>query len=386
MNIGLDTRNVGRPGGTGIATYATTLAEACELAGHSPRWVQDSMDASTRPHAMEHRLSRLIRSLHPVSRLTADPAGYIGKDLYRTAEIRDRLRSGKSPLKIESRHAPSIMHWTCPLPIIWPDIPNIVTIHDLIPLLRPDLCNINPYIIRKRIEICCANSTAIVTISESVRQDIISHLSVPAEKVINLSQSVSLPQRLLNEAHETPRLCEPGGFLYFGLLDRRKNIGRLIKAHGISGSRRPLVLIGAQGLGASEELAPLADHPAPERVHIFPWCTRPSLIRAISEARCVVFPSLAEGFGLPIAEAMVIGTPVITSRGHATEEIAGGAALLVDPYDIADLAGAMNSVDHDDASVVQLRALGRKRAQAFTMESYSKRLATFYDLIAQQQF
>ncbi len=99
-----------------------------------------------------------------------------------------------------------------------------------------------------------------------------------------------------------------------------------------------------------------------------------------------MFPSLAEGFGLPIAEAMVIGTPVITSRGHATEEIAGGAALLVDPYDIADLAGAMNSVDHDDASVVQLRALGRKRAQAFTMESYSKRLATFYDLIAQQQF
>ena len=142
-----------------------------------------------------------------------------------------------------------------------------------------------------------------------------------------------------------------------------------------------MTIIGALGFGGAEELHALKHHPVPERVRILPWCSRPALVRAIREARCVAFPSLAEGFGLPILEAMLLGTPVLTSLGHATEEISGTSALLVDSTNVEALAGGIKTLDQDDALWAALSSSGRKRAQDFAIEPYARRMKKFYQTL-----
>lgn len=98
--------------------------------------------------------------------------------------------------------------------------------------------------IKKFLQDCCDNATAVVTVSDAVRADILAHLGISADKVVNLSQAVSFDAELLMAAVTAEPICPEGGFLYFGILERRKNLARLIRAHGQSGSQRPLTLIG----------------------------------------------------------------------------------------------------------------------------------------------
>lgn len=379
MRIGLDTRNTGRAGGTGVATYAATLGEAYNEAGIRPAWLHDDMATHANVHNFPQKIKRLVRSTWPNSRVQQTGDGYIGHDLYRTAEIRDR--TFHRPISIKADVPPDLMHWTYPVPLQWPGIPNVVTIHDIIPLLHPEFSDTPVKRLHRRLKFWCDNADAIVTVSEAVRQDLIHFFGLPPEKISMLSQSVSFPTDLMAEALTVDAPCPKDGFLYFGTIERRKNVGRLIEAHGRSGTTRPLTLIGALGFGGAEELHALKHHPAPERVRILPWCSRPALVRAIREARCVAFPSLAEGFGLPILEAMILGTPVLTSLGHATEEISGTAALLVDSTNVEALAEGIKTLDQDDALWAALSSSGRKRAQDFAIEPYARRMKKFYQTL-----
>jgi glycosyltransferase involved in cell wall biosynthesis len=97
-------------------------------------------------------------------------------------------------------------------------------------------------------------------------------------------------------------------------------------------------------------------------------------------ARCLVYPSLYEGFGIPVLEAMACGTPVVTSAGGATEEVAGGAAVLIDPLDPASIAaGIEEAVSRRD----ELAALGVERARAFTWERVAAETREVYAQVAE---
>ena len=102
------------------------------------------------------------------------------------------------------------------------------------------------------------------------------------------------------------------------------------------------------------------------------------MLTLIQNARAVLFPSLAEGFGLPIVESMALGTPVMTSNGHATQEVAGNAALLVDPYNVSEMADAISLLDQSSCLRQELTAAGLMRAQDFSMEHYISRIAGLY--------
>jgi glycosyltransferase involved in cell wall biosynthesis len=127
------------------------------------------------------------------------------------------------------------------------------------------------------------------------------------------------------------------------------------------------------------------------------WAHEPRLVRLpfqtdellrtlMAGARALLFPSLGEGFGRPIAEAMALGTAVITARGHATEEVAGGAALLVDPLDVVELSRSIAVLDSDDSVVAGLVAAGRRHAPTFARDAFVCRLAGFYNrLIASEE-
>jgi glycosyltransferase involved in cell wall biosynthesis len=98
----------------------------------------------------------------------------------------------------------------------------------------------------------------------------------------------------------------------------------------------------------------------------------------IGHARALVMPSLAEGFGIPVAEAMTLGTPVATSDRGALAETAGGAALAVDPLDIAGLAAAIRRLAEEDALCLSLASAGRRNAARFTPARFAERLTRAY--------
>ena len=141
--------------------------------------------------------------------------------------------------------------------------------------------------------------------------------------------------------------CTPGRW------SRRKNVARLIRAHRESRIARRLVIAGPDGWQAAQELQDAG--PGVLRLR---WVARPQLVALIAGARFVVVPSLAEGFGLVVAEAMVLGTAVICSDHGALAEVAGGAARLVDPRDTAALAAAIADLDADDATLNTMVQVG----------------------------
>ena len=131
-----------------------------------------------------------------------------------------------------------------------------------------------------------------------------------------------------------------------------------------------LVIAGPDGW-RSAEIAPRLD--ADRSIIRLPYVERPLLMALIAQARALVFPTITEGFGLPIIEAMQLGTPVLTSRGGATEEVAGGAALLADPLSVDEIAAQIARLD-DDAVIAALRADGLARGKAFTATAFAGRL------------
>jgi glycosyltransferase involved in cell wall biosynthesis len=115
-----------------------------------------------------------------------------------------------------------------------------------------------------------------------------------------------------------------------------------------------------------------------KRIRHMPFLPIGQLITLIRGARAVLFPSLFEGFGLPVLEAMTLGTPVMTSNATSLPEIAGDAALQVDPLDISAMAAAIRQLDNDEDLLAELSARGLRRAREFSMAKYQVRVRDLY--------
>src|SRR5208282_2587834 len=124
--------------------------------------------------------------------------------------------------------------------------------------------------------------------------------------------------------------------------------------------------------------SPGLDRTLKRAVRRFRYVRPSTLITLIRGARAVVFPSLYEGFGLPVLEAMILGTPVVTSRESSLPEIAGDAALLVDPYDADDIARAITTIVNDADLQAELSRRGRTQAAKFSIERYRERVEALY--------
>ena len=111
----------------------------------------------------------------------------------------------------------------------------------------------------------------------------------------------------------------------------------------------------------------------------FRYVSVSTLVTLIRGARAIVFPSLYEGFGLPVLEAMALGTPVITSREASLPEVAGDAALLIDPYSADDIARGIWTIVNDADLRTELSRRGKLQAKKFSVERYRERVAALYD-------
>jgi glycosyltransferase involved in cell wall biosynthesis len=246
----------------------------------------------------------------------------------------------------------------------------VFTIHDLSHIYCPE--NSTPLIrlyyatVMKR---ACSRALSILTVSEFTRTQIIEWSGVSAEKVFNVGCGVDPTYRPGENCHglQFPYL------LCVSNRKRHKNEFRVVEAFAKADLPTGIHLVFTGGPTA--ELADCIEHlHITQRVYftgVVPETTLPSLYRS---AEALVFPSLYEGFGLPILEAMGCGTPVLTANVTAMPEVAGGAALLVDPTSVEQIASAMGQIVSDTTLRQQLRHKGLTRSAEFSWASTAARV------------
>jgi len=432
MKVVVDGFNLAMEKGTGVATYARNLTSGLRKTGHEVHVLYGMPGASGKNGLMReiaffdesssagigiigrarrvfgavtNPFARPISSINLsgtviykqfVSRLPAFDHLWNSSNLYEQAAIHFRLYGRR--LRVEAPKGADLTHWTYPLPIKACGTTNIYTMHDLVPLRLPytTLDKKRDYFNLVRGLAECADH--IVTVSETSKKDIMSILGVPESKITNTYQSVSIPEAYLSMPTRMLRAELAGAFrlqykkylLFFGSIEPKKNIGRIIEAYLASGIDFPLVVVGAQAWKSDQELKLLKqavpayqyiqDQPGPKIVHL-EYATFPQLVSLIRGALAVTFPSLYEGFGLPILESMVCGTPVITSNVGSMLEIAGDAAILVDPYDTREIKDAMVGAVRNADLRSEKVARGALVARRFSPEAYQKRLEGLYSRV-----
>ena len=344
------------PGGTAVAAIGSAVAllerPDVELTGLSAR--HPRQPAMALPVALELRQMPLPRLL-----------------LY---EAWHRWRKPKIDIALAGA---DVIHATA-FPVPPRSHPLVLTIHDLAFLHEP--AHFTPRgnrFFRRGLEVALREADLVVCPSEATRDDCVAHGFDPARlRVVHLGVDL----RHASE-EEVIRVRDKYGLerpyvLWVGTIEPRKNVPALVQAFASLGRKDvDLVLVGPSGwnedLGAT--LAPIA-----QRVRTLGSVGRKELTALYAGATLFCFPSLLEGFGLPVLEAMSQGTAVVTSRGTSTEELAGGAGVVVDPRDVPALAQAIERLLDDDDERGRLASAGRERAETFTWERTAHGLAQVY--------
>ncbi len=171
--------------------------------------------------------------------------------------------------------------------------------------------------------------------------------------------------------------------LFVGALQLRKNVTRLVDAFEQIPPEWQLVLAGsARGHGADRILDRIARSPARARIRVTGYLPDSAIDELYRTASVFAFPSLDEGFGIPVLEAMAYGVPVVTSNRSALAEVAGDAALLINPNDTADLAGALTRLIGDAGLRLRLAAAGHIHARPYTWEQAVQQTRRVYQELA----
>jgi glycosyltransferase involved in cell wall biosynthesis len=203
-----------------------------------------------------------------------------------------------------------------------------------------------------------AQAEAIITVSEFTACQVHGLLGVPRNRIYVVHHGVT--------ARKAPAARREKIILHVGAIQRRKNVGRLIDAFEKVNPSWRLVLAGSNGYGADDILRRIECSPARERIVQPGYVSSNELGKWYSSAMVFAFPSLDEGFGMPVLEAMAAGVPVLTSNRSALPEIAGDAALLVDPEDREALEAQLRNLTESEELRSDLVQRGLERIRSFT--------------------
>jgi glycosyltransferase involved in cell wall biosynthesis len=228
-------------------------------------------------------------------------------------------------------------------------------------------------------------SEKVIAISESTKRDLLRLLEIKEEKICVTHLGVDKRFRPVTDEQELTRVREkynlPAKYiLYVGLIEPRKNVEALVDAYHADSlhTEFDLVLAGNLGWGYAPLLAKVANSRVRNRIRMPGYVADADLPALFSMAAVFVYPSVYEGFGLPVLEAMACGTPVITSKVSSLPEVAGEAAILVDPSDPKALASALQSVLGDEHLGKSLSEKGMQRAGLFTWEKTAQKTLGVY--------
>jgi glycosyltransferase involved in cell wall biosynthesis len=366
MRIGLDLRpSLSKP--TGVGAYVLALAQRLPLAAPDDRFVYFSASLRERyPHRSWPANVRLVDRRIPVRLLNAawNRMSWPSLDLLVGGARLDLVHS-PHPLIVPGRRAR-----------------QVITLHDLFFLKHPEWTRAE---IRRDyaplVRAHARRAHGIICVSQYTAAEARLLLDVPAEKIAVIPNGIDPVFKAPISQDEVSavltRLRLPrGGILFVGTEEKRKNLVSLAMAYmGLSRRRPklpPLVLVGP---GSYWALGGSAIGPQIRATGYLE--TRE--MRALMEASAMlVLPSLEEGFGLPVAEAMAVGLPVVCSQGSALEETAGGAATLINPMDAGSIARGIERVLDDPDYVEQKKRLGIEQARRFDWDAAARETVAFY--------
>jgi glycosyltransferase involved in cell wall biosynthesis len=341
--------------------------------GRDPRGHSFDVFAPTVPAGFSEQAGGL--RFHPTGERTLRPAVRIA---WEQAILPRRLAALK----------PELVHGLAyALPVAWSG-PGVVTVYDLSFLRFPEAFKTaNRIYLTASTRATVRRAKRVLTISEHARRDIVRLLRVPEQRVDVTYPAAEARFRPVAAAEvEAFRQARglPEAFVFsVGTLEPRKNLVGLLQAYErLRPPRPPLYVAGGTGWRFSPifdtvQLLQLADD-----VHFLGFVPEDELPLWYNAARLFAFPSLYEGFGLPVLEAMACGTPVITSTAASLPEVAGKAALMVPPRDTDLLAREMERVLDDRQLRTEMRAAGRIQASRFSWRAMTDQTVASYALAA----
>ncbi len=316
------------------------------------------------------------------------------QDLFHVANRSFNAYGKETPVAFEASsqiRRPDAMHWTATVPLYARDVPNIYTIHDLIPLRLPHTTMDDKATYMALCQMIARRADHIAVVSETTRQDVIRMLGVSEDRVTNTYQAVDLPQALTSRSQADVTVELEGVFnlgwkdyfLHFGAIEPKKNLGRIVEAYLASGVETPLVIVGGRAWLDEGETALLNQvmkdgGPSAQRIRRYEYMPFSLLLSLIRGAKATLFPSLYEGFGLPVLESMALSTAVLTSTGGSLPEVAGDAAISVDPYDVQAMTRGLRALDADEALRDDLVRRGLVQSAKFSVQAYEGRLSEMY--------
>ncbi len=324
----------------------------------------------------------------PGVRLPSGPAGRPAEVRGPTFPSRSAWTFGLLPFWL-SRARIDVYHATSYYAPVGTRVPTVVTIHDLGTFAYPAL-HPRSRVLRARaiLPVVARSADAIIVPSKSVEAEAIGRLGARPDRIHVVPEAPAEPfTRPVGRAEVEAALAryrlEPGFFLALGALEPRKNLARVFEAlerlpHSTAKGGPRLAVAGPAGWkpGAMEKA--LGRPGMADRVRLLGFVPDADLCALMVAARALVYPSLYEGFGLPVVEAMAAGLPVITSNRGALAELAEGAALLVEPLDAGSIAEAMRRLMEDEGLRLRLAARGRVRAGLYSWSRTARETVEVY--------
>ncbi|CAB1127804.1 Glycosyltransferase family 1 protein [Candidatus Hydrogenisulfobacillus filiaventi] len=259
----------------------------------------------------------------------------------------------------------------------------VITVHDLVAFRMPETFppragRVKRYLMAQSVR----RAAHVIVPSRATRDDLVHVLGIPPERITVIPHGVThLPR------DDGPSPWPRPYFLAVGTLEPRKNLVRLIQGYSRlcrarGGDCPDLVVAGKPGWMYEPIYRAPAENGVEGRVTFLDYVAESLLVKLFSHAEALCFPSLYEGFGLPVAEAMTIGTPVVASNRGALAEIGEGAAFLVDPLDPDSIAAGLETVLTHPAEVEVRRRLGQERMRRLTWEAAARATRAVYERVA----
>ncbi|MDZ4749330.1 MAG: glycosyltransferase family 1 protein [Saprospiraceae bacterium] len=267
-------------------------------------------------------------------------------------------------------------------------IPKVSMVHDVAYLRYPE--HLQPRIrafYKKWMPRYLAYTDHIITVSEFSKSEIIAGYNIPADKISVVYNGITAAYKPVSEEQKKiTRDRYTNGrpyFVYLGAIHPRKNILTLVKSFEQFKSSYPsdhqLVLAGRASWHTEEVFKSIAQSQWKDAFHLPGYIATADATTLVASAEAMIYPSLYEGFGLPLVEAMACGVPVICSNVSSLPEVASDAALLFDPHDVEQLAHHMTSLAKEDSLRHELIALGNERSKYF---SWDKAALTVYEILS----
>lgn len=362
--------------------------EASALQGHKSGvgYYTENMMASVMKEAPQHRYVLFTnRDIRQSRRPLGDETVY-GRRFFPVRAV--WMQTGLPVALRDVR--PDVCHFTNYLAPVACSCASVVTIYDMTVFITPQFHGFKKQVLdRTLIPRVARRANAIITVSNSARNDILRYLRVPREKVKVITGAVSPMFRPVEDCARLEAVAMrynlPQPFiLYVGTIEPRKNLRRLIQAFANLKKRglpHKLVIVGQQGWHFEPIFAEVEKLGLKSDVLFTGYVPIEDLPALYSLCEMMAFPSLYEGFGLPVLEAMACGAPVVTSRSSSLIEVAGEAGILVDPLSVDDIADALFRIHRDPDLRHDLRQRGIEHASRYTWEATARSTLAVYEQV-----